>query len=497
MNLPVEIYSADAVRRIDRQAIEIARVPGYTLMQRAAAAALDTATTACPAARIWQVVCGAGNNGGDGYVLARLAAERGIAVSVIAITPPDTLRGDAAVAYRDFTAAGGIAQPWDGILDSQANLIVDAILGSGQDRAVAGTFADAIEAINRHPASVLALDLPSGLGADDGIIFGHAVRADLTVTFVGLKAGLFLGHGPAHSGAVYFAGLGIPDSARATVTPMLRRIGDATICDALPPRKADAHKGDFGHAVIVGGSPGMAGAVSMCGQAALRCGAGRVSVLTYPGHCAPLLAACPELMCHEMDHQETRPAELARLLGCAAAVAVGPGLGTNDWGRTIWREVLRCERPLVVDADALNLLARAPTRCNRWILTPHPGEAGRLLGTSAAAVQADRLGALAALVSRYGGTVVLKGAGTLVSSLNGVPWLCTAGNPGMATAGMGDILTGVIVALLAQGMSQEVAAIVAAGVHSRAADAAAGKVPRGMLATDLLPQLRRFVNPCE
>lgn len=501
MNLPVEIYTADAVRRIDRQAMEIAGIPGYTLMQRAASAAIDIAAAAYPAARRWQVVCGAGNNGGDGYALARLAAERGIAVSVIAMTPPAALRNDAASAYRDFAVSGGNAQPWDGTLDSQANLLVDAVLGSGIERTVEGLFADAIEAISRHPAPVLALDLPSGLGADDGRVFGHAVRADRTVTFVGLKAGLFLGHGPAHTGEVHFAGLGIPDSARATVTPLLRRISDAAIRDALPPRNAEAHKGDFGHAVIVGGSPGMAGAVSMSGQAALRCGAGRVSVLTHPGHCAPLLAACPELMCHEQDlktHQEmARPAELARLLARAAAVAVGPGLGTGDWGRFLWQEVSRCERPLVVDADALNLLARSPTRSDHWILTPHPGEAGRLLGTSAAAVQADRRGALAELVSRYGGTVVLKGAGTLVSSMNGVPWLCAAGNPGMATAGMGDILTGVIVALLAQGMSQEVAAVIGAGVHSRAADAAAGKAPRGMLATDLLPQLRRFVNPCE
>lgn len=493
LNLPVAIYSADAVCRIDRQAMENAGIPGYTLMQRAAAAAIDIAMAAYPAPRHWQVVCGAGNNGGDGYALARLAAEQGISLSVIAVTPPAALGGDAASAYRDFAAAGGIAQPWNGTLDSQADLIVDAILGSGLDRAVEGAFAEVIESINRHPATVLSLDLPSGLGSDDGTVFGHAVRADLTVTFVGLKAGLYLGHGPAHTGEVHFAGLGIPDSVRATVTPLLRRIGDSAIRDALPPRKPDAHKGDFGHAVIVGGSPGMAGAVSMCGQAALRCGAGRVSVLTHPGHCAALLAACPELMCHEMAH----PDDLARLLENAAAVAVGPGLGTGDWGRSLWRQVSRCDRPLVVDADALNLLAREPTRCDHWILTPHPGEAGRLLGSSAADVQSDRLGALAALVERYGGTVVLKGAGTLVSSTNGVPWLCTAGNPGMATAGMGDILTGVIVALLAQGMSREVAALIAAGVHGRAADAAAGKAPRGMLATDLLPQLRRCVNPCE
>ncbi len=492
MNLPVEIYSADAVRRIDRQAMEHAGIPGYTLMQRAASAAVDAATIAYPAARRWQVVCGAGNNAGDGYALACLAAGRGIEVSVIALTPPDALHGDAASAHRDFAAAGGVAQPWDGTLDSQANLLVDAILGSGLDRAVEGFFADAIAAINRHPARVLALDLPSGLGADCGTVFGHAVRADLTVTFVGLKAGLYLGEGPAHTGEVQFATLGIPDSCRATVTPILRRIDDAALRDALPPRKPDAHKGDFGHAVIVGGSPGMAGAVSLCGQAALRCGAGRVSVVTHPGHGAALLASCPALMCHEMP----RPAALAPLLGRADAVAVGPGLGIGDWGRAMWLAVSRCGQPLVVDADALNLLASAPTRSENRILTPHPGEAGRLLGSSAAAVQSDRLGALAALVTRYGGTIVLKGAGTLVSSTNGVPWLCTAGNPGMATAGTGDILTGVIVAMLAQGMSLEIAAVIATGVHSRAGDAAAGEAPRGMLATDLLPQLRRFVNPC-
>jgi NAD(P)H-hydrate epimerase len=492
LNLPVEIYCAEAVRRIDREAVDKAGIPGYELMQRAAQSALDAAIAAWPSARRWQVVCGGGNNGGDGYVLARLAAERGMQVAVTALSPADALRGDAATAYRDFVASGGSANPWNGSLDRHAEVLVDGIFGSGLDRAVEGRFADAIAAINRHTARVLALDLPSGLSADDGQVLGIAVCADLTVTFVGLKAGLYLGDGPAHAGRVTFASLDIPASCRALETPLMRRLDDAAIAAALLPRKAHAHKGDFGHVIVVGGSPGMAGAVRLCGEAALRSGAGRVTIVTHPGHCTAVHAGFPALMCHEV----AVPAVAETLLERATAIAVGPGLGTGEWGHGLWQAVLSRQAPLVVDADALNLLATDPLRREDWVLTPHPGEAARLLRTTAKAVQADRLGALAALEERYGGTVVLKGAGTLVSASDGAPWLCTDGNPGMASAGMGDVLTGIVAGLLAQGLAAERAAAIAVVVHARAADVAAGRAPRGLVASDLMRPLRELVNPC-
>ena len=491
MTLPLEVYAAADVRRIDRCAIESHGIAGYTLMNRAAQAAFDAARSAYPGARRWQVVCGAGNNGGDGWVLARLAAEQGMQVSAVALVAPESLSGDAATAWRDCAAAGGTEQRFEGSLDPAADLLVDAVLGSGLSREVEDDFAAAIEAMNRHAAPVVALDVPSGLSADSGAVLGSAVHADLTVTFVGLKTGLFLGQGPDHVGRLSFAGLDIPDECRGPIQPRLRRIGDQMVTQALPPRARGAHKGDFGHLLVIGGAPGMGGAVRLAAEAALRAGAGRVSVATDPAHCSAINAGCPEIMCHGVPDARS----LGPLLERATAVAIGPGLGTAEWGRAMWQSVQARALPIVADADALNLLAAAPMRSEHWILTPHPGEAGRLTGRSADEVQADRLAALEAIVGRYGGTAVLKGAGTLVSAADGPPWITTSGNPGMATAGTGDVLTGVIGGLLAQGLDREAAARVGVEVHARAGDLAAGDAPRGTTASDILAALRSTVNP--
>ena len=487
-SLPANIYSVSAVRETDRTTIEDHGVPGYTLMSRAGAAAVAEARAAFPDARRWQVVCGAGNNAGDGYVVARLAALEGIAVSVLTLVDPERLQGDAATAYGDFAAEGGVVLPWDGQLDRAADLLVDGLLGSGLERDVAGDFADAVAAINAHQSPVLALDIPTGLHGDSGKILGCAVRADLTVTFVGLKAGLFLGDGPDCRGLLRFAGLEIPDSYRDGIEPTFRRIDDAMFSAALPRRQRSGHKGDYGHVLVIGGGEGMPGAVRLAGEAALRCGAGLVSIATHPSHASLLVASRPELMSHGVAD----PDDLEPLLQRADVVAFGPGLGRSDWARGLYGRVAALGRPMVWDADALNFLAEQPQPAENRVITPHPGEAGRLLGIAATEVQADRAGALAALQARYGGTVVLKGAGSLVSS-QPVPCLCSAGNPGMGSAGMGDVLTGVIAALLGQGVAE--AAAVGVEAHARAGDRAAESGERGLLASDLLDELRVVVNP--
>jgi NAD(P)H-hydrate epimerase len=491
LNLPVEIWSTDGVRRIDRAAIEDAGIPGYTLMQRAAQAALRLALESYPEARRWDIVCGGGNNGGDGYALARLAVERGIRVRATALVPPESLAGDAATACRDFIAAGGSAEAWNGALDPGAELVVDAILGSGLARSVAGPFAAAVSEVGRHGAPVLALDIPSGISGDTGEVMGCAVRADHTLTFAGLKSGLFLADAPDFVGRLSFADLDIPAACRASVPPLLRRMNGAAIRRGLAPRRHGAHKGDFGHLLLVGGGPGMPGAIRLGGEAALRTGAGRVSIATYPGHASFLAAGRPELMCHGIESG----AQLETLLERVSTVAVGPGLGTDAWARELLDAVLASGLPAVVDADGLSLLATRPVRRDGWILTPHPGEAARLLGSSPAAIQKDRIGAVSEMKRRYGGTVVLKGAGTLVSADAGPPWLCTAGNPGMAAPGMGDLLTGIVGALLAQGLTLEDAAVAGVEAHARAGDRASGRTPRGLIASDLLRELRTQVNP--
>ena len=490
-SLPTNIYSVAAVRETDRTTIEDHGVPGYTLMTRAGEAAVREARCAFGAANRWQIVCGAGNNGGDGYVVARIAAQEGAVVSVLALVDPEKLSGDAAIAYRDFVAAGGVVSHWSGALDVEADLLVDGILGSGLERDVGGEFANAVAAINAHAAPTLALDIPTGINGDTGQVLGCAVHADLTVTFVGLKSGLFLGDAPDYCGEIRFAGLEIPDAYREGIEPAYRRIDDELLAGVLKPRARAAHKGDFGHVVIVGGGEGMPGAVRLAGEAALRAGAGRVSIATHPSHAAILVASRPELMSHAV----ASAADLEPLLEKADVLAFGPGLGQSAWAHEMFTRVAAETKPAVWDADALNLLAVSSGAANNRVITPHPGEAATLLGMSAKDVQAARPAALAALVEKYGGTAVLKGAGSLISSSRSVPMLCTSGNPGMASPGMGDVLTGIVAALLGQGLDPEQAAAAGVEIHARAGDRAATAGERGLIASDLMLELRAVLNP--
>lgn len=489
-SLPDNIYSVAAVREMDRTTIEDHGVPGYTLMTRAGEAALREAAVCFPDARRWQVVCGAGNNGGDGYVVARLASQQGLVVSVLALVAPETLTGDAATAWGDFVAEGGVVLPWSGELDDEADLLVDAILGSGLERDVGGDFAAAVAAFNAHTGPVLALDIPTGINGDTGAAMGCAIAADLTVTFVGLKQGLFLGDAPGYCGRIRFAGLEIPESYRKDTAASYRRIDDELLANALGQRAKAAHKGDFGHVLVVGGGEGMPGAVRLAGEAALRAGAGRVSIATHPSHAAIIVASRPELMSHAISS----PSDLEPLLARADVIAFGPGLGQSDWAEALYELLASESRPAVWDADALNLLAATPVSVPNRIITPHPGEAATLLGTGTADIQGNRPAALAALAAKYGGVAVLKGAGTLVSSSRQLVALCTSGNPGMASPGMGDVLTGIIAAFVAQGLDLETAAAAGVEAHARAGDCAATRGERGLIASDLLDELRAVVN---
>jgi NAD(P)H-hydrate epimerase len=503
--LSQRVLLPEQVRELDRIAIEGHGIAGYELMCRAGAAAVAAALEHFPAARRWRIFCGSGNNAGDGYVIGRLALNEGIAVELIAVAAPEALGGDAARAYADFVAADGAVKSWSDypLTDSPApDLIIDALLGTGLLRDLEGDYRAAVNAINAAAAPVLAVDTPTGLDAATGQVLGAAVCADLTVTFVGLKAGFYLGEGPRHVGCLQFAALDIPEQL-ATDLPVALNIFSATeAAGALPKRARDAHKVDHGHVLVIGGNQGMAGAARLAGEAALRSGAGLVSVATHPDNVNALVAGRPELMVHPVQHA----VELDPLLKRAHVIALGPGLGRDSWARELWIRALEAGLPLVVDADALNWLAERPCRRDNWILTPHPGEAARLLDTTASQVQEDRVAALNELHTKYGGAVILKGAGTLVSGPE-IPWLIAAGNPGMATAGMGDVLTGICAALLAQNrmcvdarqpaLALSRLAATAAWVHASAADSvASARGERGMLASDIFPALRDFVNPC-
>ena len=488
-----KLFSVAQSRQVDRAAAAQPSCGGSVLMERAGAAAFGFLRRRWPAAQRVGVLCGAGNNGGDGYVLARLAQLAGLQVRLAAVAGPPRPGSEADAARQGWLACGGVEQPGVAAALADADVAVDALLGTGLDRPPAGAAADAIAALNACGRPVLALDVPSGLDADTGAAPGVVVRAEATVSFVVRKQGLYTGAARGCCGELVFDDLGVPgpavDTAGAAPAVLLDLPRLRAAC--LPPRRRDAHKGDFGHVLVLGGDHGYGGAVRLAGAAAARAGAGLTSVATRTEHVAALIGGQPELMGRGVQ----TAADLAPLLARASVLAVGPGLGQGDFGRTLWGAALGSGLPLVVDADALNLLAASPQRRDDWILTPHPGEAARLLGMTAAQVEADRYAAVRALQQRYGGVVVLKGAGTLVYDGHAPIGVVPDGNPGMATGGMGDVLTGLIAGLWAQGLPAPAAAALGACLHGAAADGiAARRGERGLLAGDLLPALPALLN---
>lgn len=490
---PLILHTAAETRELDRLAIEEGAIPGIVLMKRAGRAAWEQLSRRWPRARSITVVCGGGSNGGDGYIIAGLAAQQGYAVRLIAAVDPAQLKGDAALA-RDFSfAAGVVAEPPSAPL--HGDVIVDALLGTGLKGEVRPAYVSLIEAVNNSHAAVLAVDIPSGLCSDTGRICGAAIRADMTVTFIGLKRGLFTAAGPACRGELTFAGLKVPDWIYERVPGRVRRLSLNTLIQYLPRRPRDAHKGHYGHVLVVGGELGYGGAVAMAAEAAMRTGAGLVSVATRSVHVSSLLARHPELMVRAVANG----AELEPLLERVSVVVLGPGLGQSGWSEQLFQRALASGKPLLIDADGLNLLAQQrwkPSRSVPLILTPHPGEAARLLGETTADIQADRFAAILQLSDRYQADVLLKGAGSLIAAAAGGPIdLCSYGNPGMASGGMGDVLSGVIGALLAQGLEADVALRLGVCLHAAAADLAVEQDGEaGLVATELLAPLRRLIN---
>jgi NAD(P)H-hydrate epimerase len=490
--LPYALYRAEQVRELDRLATDYYGISGNSLIGAAGQALFDEIRHSFPLARSLAFMCGGGNNAGDGYVAARLARQAGLTVELHQLVAPVELKGEARHACDEAIAAGVSMINYDGQRLDGFDLIIDALLGIGLNAPVEGVWREAIEAINSAATPVIAADIPSGLNADSGRVMGVAVVADVTVCFIGLKRGMFTAEGPDLCGQLSFSGLGVPHEAYGHLSSHAERLDYEAVRHVLTRRPRNSHKGDFGHVLVIGGDHGMSGAVRMAAEAAARCGAGLVTVGTRIEYVAAITAARPELMCYGVE----QAADLTPLLRHATVVVIGPGLGQQAWGRSMLSRVLDCGLPLVVDADAINLLAVEPYFHDKWLLTPHPGEAARLLGCTVAEVQQERFTAVASIVASYGGVAVLKGAGSVIEALGSEPAVCSAGNPGMASGGMGDILSGVIAALIAQGMGLEQAARVGVTLHAEAADrAAAEEGERGLLASDLLPRLHALCNP--
>ena len=548
--LNLSLFSTEQVRELDRIVIEETGVTGYELMQRAGRFSYDTLKKTWLDVTEICVFCGSGNNAGDGYVLAKLAAMDKKTVSVVNCFNPEKLKGDAKRVYQDLLATDvkpinerienchRFLNTFDGIRLEPKFVIVDAIFGTGLKRNIDDDYLiDLIESINCYytefdnplRGQVLSIDIPSGLNADTGSVMGAAIKATVTATFMGTKKGMLTNDGPDYSGKIVFDRL---DIQYESYKFLARNLGEAharilnlgdyitqwdrdytrlySLTNFLILRKRNSHKGNFGHVLIIGGDEGYLGASQLAAQAAMRVGAGLVSVATRKSHAAQLSIAVPEIMCHGVETLD----ELMPLIKRANVIAIGPGLGQSEWAKLLFARVLESDLPIIIDADALNLLSEEEQSSPNWVITPHPGEASRLLKTDVDAIQSDRFQSAKMLHEKYQGPVVLKGCGSIVADSRGNLFVCDVGNPGMSSGGMGDVLTGTIAGFIAQGIEMDEATYrdwnripdeddadvigdatkLGVLMHAYAADLAAGSMERGLMATDLMPYLRKLAN---
>jgi hydroxyethylthiazole kinase-like uncharacterized protein yjeF len=485
------IYLTADVRAVEAAAATAPSPP--QLMEQAGLAAAEVAREASGGTgKPVLVLAGPGNNGGDAFVVARHLKQWYFNVSLVFAGDAGKLAADASAALRAWRSAGGGIG--DGLPGAQDwGLVVDGIFGIGLERDVSGRHAEWIAAVNRLPAPVLALDVPSGLQSDTGRVMGCAVRATHTVTFIALKPGLLTLDGPEHCGAIHVRNLGLDTQKLRAARGFV--IGPEVLDGVLPRRARNSHKGDYGSVGIIGGDHGMVGAALLAGRAALKLGSGRVYVGLLARDAQAVDPGQPELM--------LRTADEVLKLGHLTCLAVGPGLGQMPDAAFYLGIALESPLPLVLDADGLNLIAAdsrlAEALCRRSapsLLTPHPAEAARLLGTSTREVQSDRVGAATTLAARLGALVVLKGAGSVCAAADGTWHINTTGNPGMASAGTGDVLTGMIAALLAQGAQPRTALLAAVFLHGAAADyaVAGGAGPVGLTATETIDGARALLN---
>lgn len=489
-SLPYTVWPAQQIQQLEREAADVLGLTLYELMLRAGQAAFEQVRTHWPQAHHWLVLCGHGNNGGDGYVTARLAQAAGVTVTLLACESSKPLPEEAHRARDAWLEAGGTIHAADACWPAEVDIIIDALNGIGLSRAPEASYAALIGQVNQHKAPVLSLDMPSGLLAATGNVPGEAIKASQTLSFICLKPGQLTGKARDLTGQLFYADLGLHDYLSGLAAPMARY--DAShLSHWLKPRQPTSHKGNHGRLLIVGGDSGTAGAIRMTAEAALRSGAGLVRMLTHRDNILPVLTARPEVMVDELTGEGLESA-----LEWADVIAIGPGLGQREWGKNALKAVMNSEKPMLWDADALNLLAKNAEKRQNRIITPHSAEAARLLGISTGEVEQDRLHAARQLVKKYGGVAVLKGAGTLIASETGEMAFADVGNAGMASGGMGDVLSGIIAAMMGQGLAHFDAACAGCVAHGAAADAvAARRGTRGMLATDLFELLWQFVNP--
>ncbi|HEY6010171.1 MAG TPA: NAD(P)H-hydrate dehydratase [Nitrospirota bacterium] len=509
----MKIATAQEMKSIDSRAIRDFGIPGLVLMENAASALLaemETFFDGLAGVRVG-ILCGKGNNGGDGFALARRLAIRGVAVRVALLASFAAVKGEARVNLKilrkmDVEIVQNASPRFVNDLIAWSDIMVDALLGVGISAPLTGAYARAVNMLNASGRPVVAVDIPSGIDADTGEVMGVAVRADLTVTMALLKLGLALHPGAQYAGTVRVADIGIPGEVIEKEKISVGLIDSGSVWGLMGPRRADAHKGDFGHLLVVAGSPGKAGAAVMAARSALRCGTGLVSIATPNSQVPVIQAHLAEAMCVPsaesiegtlgMGSEEELLAVTNRMNACA----IGPGLSTHhETVRAVRNLIQRISVPAVIDADGLNALAGFTDILKRvrppLVLTPHPGEMGRLAGISSDEVQRDRIGVASAFAKKFNVTLVLKGANTIVASPAGSVSINATGNPGMATAGTGDSLTGMIGGFLAQGYHAYEAACLGVYIHGSAGDRAVKeKGEAGMIAGDLIEKIPEAIK---
>ena len=476
-DLKYRLFSAQQTRELDRIAIDEYGYTGLSLMRTAGQKAFTNIMRCFSDVEFIIVLCGTGNNGGDGYVVADCAHNIGLDVVVVQAGQPKT--AESTRVCQSFIKHGGRVQSKFPDEISATALIVDGLLGTGLNQAPAGRYSDLIKAANRCPGPIVALDIPSGLDSDTGFAYDPCIEAAMTVTFIGQKFGLFTGQGRNYCGDIEYESLALPVGLYENIDPVAIVIGTPDLQKRLP----DSHKGDYGNIVIAGGDQGMLGATLLAGLSALRCGSGLVTILSTESHVDMPALHSPELMSQCIENTPG----LNRTCGRCDVIVLGPGLGQSEWSKKVFKTLVDLHKPMVIDADGLTLLAREPVKRDNWVLTPHPGEAANLLGCSTMEVQQDRLNAVFEITRKYGGVCALKGAGTLVAEQFHDVGVCNNGNPGMATAGMGDVLSGIIGSFMGQNLSNFDAAKTGVWLHGACADKKAGQIGMAsLLASDIL-----------
>jgi len=481
---PLSLYTSDEIRHCEQLAKTSLKLTEEALMERAAVASLAVIKRKFSKTKKIAVYCGGGNNGGDGYWLAYLLASEGRDVTIYQATSINDLKPTAKHAASLAISASIPCVPLNAPLNDESDLIVDALLGIGFQGELSKTFEEVIDAINKSLCPVFSIDCPSGLNPDTGWIEKVAINANTTLTFIGAKPGFFTACGPDTCGDLLVDDLGLSTilvNTESATQLLTEKVFDATIA----PRRKQSHKGDFGRVLVIGGGRGMLGAPYLAAKACMRVGAGLVTIACHPDYEGMGTAILPEALCYGIDE----PSALMPLLERADVCILGPGLGTDEWAEAVFHKAIASQLPMIIDASALHFLSAHPQHDDNWVLTPHPGEAAVLLQTKLKQIESSRFQAATMLQLQYGGTIVLKGNGTIVQTHKA--YVCPFGNPAMASAGMGDVLTGVIAGLYVQGIPLAKAAMLGVLLHAKAGDSVFEEFGiRGLLASDLFPYLR-------